>query len=175
MTNQPAAPIESPEELARLREDLIAFYRPVNSQERIALEHVAHAQQSMFRAARLETSLFTAPPGKELHSILETEAFKFFLRFQAQAERAYRRALDEFSALQASRKPQPGPGASASKPHAVPPPVVPVPTAAPPTTAPPDTAPLAAKPAAGPVSVPAPAAAAAASRGNVSGNLALRL
>lgn len=106
MTNHPPAPVEPPEELARLREDLIDFYQPVNSQERIAVERIALAQQSILRASRLETSLFTGPGADQaLHSILETEAFKNFLRYQAQAERTYRRAVEEFDQLQGQRPP----------------------------------------------------------------------
>ncbi len=102
--NQPSSPlIETPEELARLREDLIAFYRPLNVRERLAVERVALAQQSLLRAARLESSLFANPPGKELHSVLETEAFKFFLRYQAQAERTYKYAIDELMYLRSER------------------------------------------------------------------------
>ncbi|HTX37437.1 MAG TPA: hypothetical protein VME43_20555, partial [Bryobacteraceae bacterium] len=89
--------------LARLREDLIAFYRPVGSEERMAVERIALARQSMLRAARLEASLFANPPGEELHSVLETEAFKVFLRYQAQAERSYRSAVKELLSLQAER------------------------------------------------------------------------
>jgi hypothetical protein len=103
MSQQAALPVEPPEELARLREDLIVFYRPVNSQERMAIEHLALAQQSMLRAARVESSLFANPPGEALHTILETEGFKLLLRYQAQAERAYRRALEELKFLQAQR------------------------------------------------------------------------
>jgi hypothetical protein len=103
MLNQPAALTESSGELARLREDAIAFYRPVSSQEHFAVERIALAQQSMRRAARLESSLFANPPGKDLISVFETEAFKLFLRFQAQAERAYHSAVREFLFLRENR------------------------------------------------------------------------
>jgi len=121
---------EPPEELARLREDLIAFYCPANSQERIAVERVALAQQSILRAARLESSLFADPPGKELHSVLETESFKVFLRYQAQAERTYRKALEELMSLQSQRSLMPVAMKSAAvsaKPQLVTPPSVAVP------------------------------------------------
>jgi hypothetical protein len=45
--------------VARLREDLSAFYQPVNSQELFALERKALAQISIVRAAQLEAGLFT--------------------------------------------------------------------------------------------------------------------
>ncbi len=121
MPNQPLTPVEPAGELARLREDLIAFYRPVGSQERLAVERIAFAQQSMLRAARLETSLFQSPPEGELHTILETAGFKAFLRYQAQAERLYRRAVDELLSLQAERPPVPFPQPAAPQPQPVPP------------------------------------------------------
>jgi len=109
MPNHTPTSVEPTGELARLREDLIAFYRPVGSQERLAVERVAFAQQSMLRAARLETSLFQSAPEGELHTILETPGFKAFLRYQSQAERLYRRAIDELLSLQAERPPVPFP------------------------------------------------------------------
>lgn len=113
---------EPPEELARLREDLIAFYRPASSQERFAIERIALAQQSMLRAARLETCLFAAPEADPLQ-VLGSDAFKIFLRYQEQAQRAYRRALDELLCLQANREPVPaasGQAAPAARPQPVP-------------------------------------------------------
>jgi hypothetical protein len=164
MSNQASLPAESPEEVARLREDLIAFYRPINSQERFAVERIALAQQSILRAARLETNLFANPPDKELRSILETEGFKFFLRYQAQAERAYRRAVDELMLLRAQRPLRPvapQPAAPSPKPQLVA-------TAAASAPSSPPSRPAAASP------VVAPARSAAASR-NGAENLALRL
>ncbi|HTX39634.1 MAG TPA: hypothetical protein VME43_31660 [Bryobacteraceae bacterium] len=156
MPNQSTVLIETPEELARLREDLLAFYRPVGSQERLAVERVAFAQQSMLRAARLETSLFASSPEGELHTILETEAFKVFLRYQAQAERSYRYAVKELRSLQAERglaPPAPQPAAPSLKPP-----------------------PLATAPAAPSSPPPAPAKTPAAARATAAaGNLALRL
>ncbi len=179
MTNHPAPPIDPPEELARLREDLMAFYQPANSQERIAVERIALAQQSILRAARLETSLFTSPAAAEgLHTILETEGFKNFLRYQAQAERAYRRAVAELMHLEAQRPAVPLP----QRPVA--PTLQPRPSGSPGATAPrgsttnpvagaPPPAPSLAR-AAVPASVPFAGPLAAASR-NSAENLALRL
>ncbi len=156
MSNQPPTSVEPPEELARLRDDLIAFYRPVGSEERMAVERMALARQSLLRAARLEASLFANPPGDQLHSVLETEAFKVFLRYQAQAERFYRSAVKELTSLQTERlflSAAPMQPAPARQPQ----PIVTAKPAAPPS--PPRTP------------APAPAAAARAS----AGNLALRL
>jgi hypothetical protein len=120
MPQQPAA--EPSGELARLREDLVAFYRPFDSQERLAVERIAMAQQSMLRAARLEASLFASAPPDAPHTILETEAFKVFLRYQAQAERSYRRAVAELMDLIANRDfhPVTVEPASAHRPQPVP-------------------------------------------------------
>ena len=51
---------EDLEEIARLKDDLVAAYRAANSQELFALERVAVAQQSVLRAARLESGMFLA-------------------------------------------------------------------------------------------------------------------
>jgi len=51
--------LEEFDEIARLKHDLLAVYQPVNSQELFALEQMALAQQTMFRAARLESGIFT--------------------------------------------------------------------------------------------------------------------
>lgn len=145
---------DAQEELARLREDLLAFYRPANSEERLAVERVALARQSMFRAARAEASLFNVPAGTELHTVLGTEAFKVFLRYQAQAERLYRVAVEELMLLLVRRRPALAPSQPAAR--AVKPQLVAA--AAAPCTPP---------PAAAPSSGPAAA--------NTVGNLALRL
>jgi hypothetical protein len=51
--------LEEIDEIARLKHDLLSVYQPVNSQELFALEQMALAQQTMFRAARLESGIFT--------------------------------------------------------------------------------------------------------------------
>lgn len=128
--------IENPEEIAELREDLVAFYHPRNSQELLAVEMIAIAQLSRLRAAHLECGLFTsmldqvisperddlqgicpevadptAAPGKspDNRGFFLAEGFRRmnhkvwsgFLRHQAQTERFYRRAIEEFNRLQA--------------------------------------------------------------------------
>jgi hypothetical protein len=55
----PSGPLEDLQEVANLREDLIALYQPVNSQELFAVERIALAQQAILRAARLEAGFFT--------------------------------------------------------------------------------------------------------------------
>src|ERR1017187_2378230 len=51
---------EDLQDLANLKDDLIDFYQPVNSQELFAIERLALAQQAILRIARLEAGLFTS-------------------------------------------------------------------------------------------------------------------
>jgi len=132
--------LEDLQEVANLKADIVDVYQPVNSQELVALERMALAQQSMFRAGRLEAGLFTtcmndtlnsenhafAPMSQEIagngdiqiarsqnrnycladgfqHQIRKSNVWSLFLRYQAQAERQYRRALEEFLRLKALR------------------------------------------------------------------------
>ena len=131
--------LEELDEVARLRDDLIACYQPVNSQELFAIERMALAQQSLIRSARLENGMFTTcfdesfdntgRPIRLINGALVNDDFEItkaqnrnfimadgfhrvaktantwslFLRYQAQAERLYRRALEEFERLKALR------------------------------------------------------------------------
>jgi hypothetical protein len=131
--------LEDLQEVAHLREDLIALYQPVNSQELFALERVALAQQAIIRAARLEAGFFTnclsesldtsgavtLPMNSDLTANIEisqaqnrnfllangfhrlarqSNSFALLLRYQAQAERQYRRAIEDFERLKALRE-----------------------------------------------------------------------
>jgi hypothetical protein len=49
--------LEELDAVAHLKQDLVALYQPVNSQELFAIERMALAQQSLLRAAALETGL----------------------------------------------------------------------------------------------------------------------
>ena len=128
--------------VANLRSDVIAAYRPVNSQELLAIERMALAQQSILRAAAMESGLMTVclnetmdPHGRPytllqddlVHDIPVTAAqnrayclaegvsrvarysnsFSLVLRYQVQAERQYRRAVEEFDRLKALRPEMP--------------------------------------------------------------------
>ena len=130
--------LEDLEAVARLKDDLVAVYQPVNSQELFAIERVALAQHALLRCARLESGLFTTclnealdrsgnpivPMTEDLVGDLEitraqnrnyalAEGFRriaregntwtLFLRYQAQTERQYRRAIEEFERLKALR------------------------------------------------------------------------
>jgi hypothetical protein len=132
--------IEDLHQVADLKTDLTAVYRPVNSQERFALERMALTQQAILRAARLESGLFTnclnealdtndrpfSPMSPDLagdgdieitraqnrnyaladgfHRMArQSNSWSLFLRYQAQSERHYRRAVEEFDRLKALR------------------------------------------------------------------------
>ena len=127
-------------EVANLKSDLVALYRPVNTQELFAVERIALAQQALLRAARLEAGLFTSclndvldpsgqpflPMSKEMigdgdiettrdqnrnYALAEgfhrmakaANTWSLCLRYQAQSERLYRRAVEEFERLRALR------------------------------------------------------------------------
>jgi murein DD-endopeptidase MepM/ murein hydrolase activator NlpD len=132
--------LEDVNEIADLTADAVAVYQPVNSQELFAVERIALAQQSMLRAARLESGLFTTCLNETLdqrdkpmmfldpamvdgdaeatrqqnRNYLLAEGFtmaakasnvwSLFLRYQAQAERQYRRAIEEFDRLRSLRQ-----------------------------------------------------------------------
>jgi hypothetical protein len=131
--------LEDLNEVAHLREDLIETYRPVNSQELFAVERIALAQQSILRAARLESGFLSNCLGESFNTngqsrfpmspkltadieicqaqnlnyllgdgfyrlISQNNSFALLLRYQAQAERQYRRAIQEFERLKALRE-----------------------------------------------------------------------
>ena len=130
---------EDLDEVARLRQDLIAVYQPVNSQELFAIERIALAQQTLLRVERLHIGLCTTCRNEALdgngrplmgispdlvngdneitkaqnrnylfaegfHRLNKySNSFTLFLRYQAQSERLYRRAIEEFDRLKALR------------------------------------------------------------------------
>lgn len=73
----------------------IDFYIPVTPQERFAVERIALAQLSILRAARLEDQVFhgleQSAPDPKLLSVV--------LRYQAEADRQYRRAITDLARL----------------------------------------------------------------------------
>lgn len=101
--------VEDSQTLERLRAGLIADYRPVNSQELFAVERIALAQFCLLRAARLEAGLFHAAGGASPDSegfqrlAGKSAVLPLFLRYQAQTERHYRRAVEEFNRLKKLR------------------------------------------------------------------------
>jgi len=146
--------LEDLQEVAHLKEDLVALYRPVNSQELFALERLALAQQALLRAARLEAGLFTTALNSAcdcLGSPIElmspelagngdieitrqqnrnyllgegfqqmarkSNSWSLFLRYQAQAERHHRRAVEEFERLKALREELPNEAISEAEPQ----------------------------------------------------------
>ncbi len=140
--------LEDPAEIDHFKADLVATYHPINSQELFAIETIAIAQQSMRRAARLESGIFTAclneafdrrsdrvlvtlvPDmiattdarsdvelahitraqnrnyglGEGFHRFVQrAPTWPLFLRYQAQAERNYRRGIEDLQRLMSMR------------------------------------------------------------------------
>ena len=129
--------LEELDEVARLKDDLVAVYQPENAQELFAVERIAIAQQALLRSARLESGLFTycidesldrttgdlfTPMSEQLagngdieitraqnrnmavatgfHKMaMRAKTWTLFLRYQAQTERVYRRAVEDFERL----------------------------------------------------------------------------
>ncbi|MGO9969954.1 MAG: hypothetical protein ACLPY2_22050 [Bryobacteraceae bacterium] len=140
--------LENPDDIDKLKADLVATYQPINSQEMLAIERAAMAQSSIFRSYRLESGIFTAclnesldrrsdnvlitmtpdmvgPTGKftgiercditraqnrnyglgaGFHRFVQkANTWSLFLRYQAQAERNYRRAIEDLDRLRSMR------------------------------------------------------------------------
>jgi hypothetical protein len=146
--------LEDLDEVARLRQDAIAVYQPVNSQELFAVERIALAQQTLLRVERLHTGLCTTflnealdGNGRPLMGICKalvnddneitqaqnrnylfaegfhrlnkySNSFTLFLRYQAQTERLYRRAIEEFNRLKALRHELPNEPVTDTQPEA---------------------------------------------------------
>ena len=146
--------LEDIDEVARLRQDAIAVYQPVNSQELFAVERIALAQQALLRVERLHTGMATTclnealdGNGRPLMGISPnlvnddseitkaqnrnylyaegfhrlnkySNSFTLFLRYQAQTERLYRRAIEEFDRLKALRHELPNEPISDTQPEA---------------------------------------------------------
>ena len=162
--------LETPEAVASLRDDLVAFYRPVNSQELFAVERIALSQLSLLRCTALESGFFitcldeaTERAGTPLilqnpevtHGIAVTAgqnrsywlaegfnrltgkstSFLLVIRYQAQTERLYRRAVEDFDRLKSLRAEIPSEPLRHPEPQAVEP-DPPMPASAPPQAAP---------------------------------------
>ena len=131
--------VEDPEMLAALRADAIAYYKPVNTQEMIAVERLALAQHDMLRVEQLIAGFHTESLDMAMETpgvpyILQTpeltkgitvaagqnrgfwlatgfrkalvhddKIFASLMRYQAQAERLYRRTVEEFERLERRR------------------------------------------------------------------------
>jgi len=113
---------EDAEELARLREDLIQFHQPLNSQEMLVIDKTARAQQAVLRAYRLESAVFasllvpapasedqtpSANPLGDNFLRMDPKAWSGLLRYKAHADNAYHRAVDELDSPQVHPPPSP--------------------------------------------------------------------
>jgi hypothetical protein len=133
--------LEDVNAVANLKADLVAAYQPVNSQELLAIERIAIAQNTLLRAAALEAGLFTTCMNMALGGSPEPidlltpdlvgdlevtrvqnrnvclaagfiqttrrdeHTWQLFLRYQAQAERHYRRAIADFDRIRSQHGP----------------------------------------------------------------------
>ena len=113
--------VEDRKAVERLREDLLAHYKPANSQEIFAVERIALTQHALLRLARLEVGICNVAlekydsPGADskpkeamprpyclargFHDMNPDRTWILFLRYQAQAERNHRRAIDDLERL----------------------------------------------------------------------------
>jgi hypothetical protein len=114
--------LDEPDTFANLRDDAVRLYQPRNPQERFAVDRIALAQQALLRCSQLEAGLFAnamedpsasaetpLPQSQRLARGFQRDlaSWKLFLRYQAQAERQYRRAVQELAALQAIPQEEP--------------------------------------------------------------------
>ena len=140
--------LENPDDIDKLKADLVATYQPVNNQEMWAIERLAIAQNSIFRSYRLESGIFTACLNESLDRrgdtvlitmtpdmvgptekftgiercditraqnrnyglgagfhrfVQKANTWSLFLRYQAQAERNYRRGIEDLDRLRSMR------------------------------------------------------------------------
>jgi hypothetical protein len=140
-----ATRLEDRQELENLIADAVAFYDPQNSQEQFAVERIALCQLSILRAYRLEAGAVTdayaavlgphAPecgdkPSDQVDTELLGQGFQvrtfrghswtLILRYQAQADRQYRRAVDDFERLKLQRDDSPNEPISAPESNDLP-------------------------------------------------------
>jgi hypothetical protein len=133
--------LEDKSEIADLKADLVACYKPVNSEEIFAIERIALYRFMILRGARLEAGLFTTaldmaldrydgynytPMHHDLagdgdieitrgqnrnyalaegfrRMVKDSDAWNVLLRYQQQAERQYRRAVEDFERIRKLR------------------------------------------------------------------------
>ncbi|MGO9259550.1 MAG: hypothetical protein ACLQU1_25045 [Bryobacteraceae bacterium] len=112
----------------QLKAGLVARCQPLDAQELLAVERIARAQHALLRASRLESGLFTCAISQALdngettgdpdpdHTLADgfrrmvhesSDVWKLCLRYQAQAQRNYRLAVQDFDRLKAQRPPIP--------------------------------------------------------------------
>jgi len=136
--------VEDLDEVAKLKADAVACYRPVNAEEMFAVERIAIAQQMILRAARVEAGMFTYALDECMHmngapyspldkrmladdlpitraqnlnfamaqgfrrlAVDHSTCWTLLFRYTAQAERLYRRAVEDFERLKALRTEMP--------------------------------------------------------------------
>ena len=136
--------LEELNEIANLKADAVACYRPANSQELFAIERIALCQQAILRGYRLESGLFTValdcaldatchtfrPMGEDLigdgdiqitraqnrnyaagegvrQMSIDSDVWALLIRYQVNADRQYRRAIEDFERVKRLRPEMP--------------------------------------------------------------------
>ena len=136
--------LEELNEIANLKADAVACYRPANSQELFAVERIALAQQAIFRGYRLESGLFTVALDHALDPTCQTfrpmsadllgdgdievtraqnrnyaagegvrqmssesDIWALLIRYQVNADRQYRRAIEDYERVKRLRPEMP--------------------------------------------------------------------
>ena len=125
-----AVRLEDREELENLIADAVEYYRPLNSQEQFAVERIALCQLSILRAYRLEAGAMAdayaailgphdPAYGDKPEDQTDTEALgqgfqvrtfrghSWPLMLRYQADRQYRRAVEDFNRLKLEREESP--------------------------------------------------------------------
>ncbi len=97
------AGVEEADAVAKLKDDLIAFYQPLNSQELFAIERIALAQHALLRPARLETGLLSRGVDESLHWAKQPENLSDYLQLDSDQQdalaRGFRRVGSDILAL----------------------------------------------------------------------------
>jgi hypothetical protein len=87
----------SPETIAP---ELIALYQPADSQERFAVQRIAHHQKMLQFCADIESAFNATGPGRVTP---DAKTLALFRRYKSQTERMYRSAVKDFERIRSMR------------------------------------------------------------------------
>ena len=87
----------SPEPIAP---DLIALYQPTDSQERFAVQRIAHHLKMLQVCAEIESAYNATGAG---HVTPNAKTLSLFRRYKSQTERMYRSAVKDFERIRSFR------------------------------------------------------------------------
>jgi hypothetical protein len=104
--------MNDPFSLAALRAGALGYYKPRNSQEALAVERIAFAQRNIFHVEQMLTEWHAAAMGADPAQPSDeapllgrgADVLSFLLKYQVQAERLYRRAVEDFQRLERRRQ-----------------------------------------------------------------------